>query len=89
MNPAITPLAARLMSAAIDDGSTLHGYETSPNAHSTSTQWVLRARNAKGWRVIVRTVSFERYHAHIMYWLELRERQLDRKRLTRVYGSAA
>lgn len=80
MNPAITPLAARLMSSAIDDGSTLHGHVT--RSH-TEPQWMLRCRNAQGWRVIVRTASFERYHAHILYWMELRERQRDMRRKTR------
>jgi hypothetical protein len=76
MNPAITPIAARLMSSAIDDGSTLHGHVTRSRSEP---EWMLRCRSAKGWRVIVRTASFERYHAHILYWLELRERQRETK----------
>jgi hypothetical protein len=72
MNPAISARSARLMAAAIQDGSTLHGHVT--RSH-TEEQWMLRCRNADGWRVIVRTASFERYHGHVAYWLELREMQ--------------
>ena len=74
MNPAITVSAARLMAQAIQDGSTLHGHQTRSRS-GDGDEWMLRVRNASGWTVIVRTASFERYHGHVMYWLELREMQ--------------